>query len=97
MGFHEHADSKRLGVVLQLPPDTEAGVHKIRWLAELGVPTIHLSIGAEPPSVEASRVCVLTDPPTASAGHGRCATSPAGAGDAPGDAPVPPVHDPTPG
>ena len=35
---------------------------KIRWLAELGVPTIHLSIGAEPLSVEASRVCVLTDP-----------------------------------
>jgi hypothetical protein len=25
-------------------------------------PTIHLSIGAEPLSVEASRVCVLTDP-----------------------------------
>jgi hypothetical protein len=42
--------------------DTEAGVRKIRWLAELGVPTIHLSIGAEPLSVEASRVCVLTDP-----------------------------------
>ena len=42
--------------------DTEAGVHKIRWLAELGVPTIHLSIGAEPLSVQASRVCVLTDP-----------------------------------
>jgi hypothetical protein len=42
--------------------DTEAGVHKIRWLADLGVPTIHLSIGAEPLSVEASRVCVLTDP-----------------------------------
>ena len=42
--------------------DTEAGVQKIRWLAELGVPTIHLSIGAEPLSVQASRVCVLTDP-----------------------------------
>jgi hypothetical protein len=42
--------------------DTEAGVQKIRWLAELGVPTIHLSIGAEPLSVEASRVCVLADP-----------------------------------
>jgi hypothetical protein len=42
--------------------DTEAGVHKIRWLAELGVPTIHLSIGAEPLSVEATRICVLTDP-----------------------------------
>jgi len=42
--------------------DTEAGVQKIRWLAELDVPTIHLSIGAEPLSVEASRICVLTDP-----------------------------------
>jgi Mg-chelatase subunit ChlD len=42
--------------------DTEAGVRKIRWLAELGVPTIHLSIGTEPLSVEATRVCVLTDP-----------------------------------
>jgi Mg-chelatase subunit ChlD len=42
--------------------DTEAGVRKIRWLAELGAPTIHLSIGAEPLSVEGSRVCVLTDP-----------------------------------
>ena len=40
----------------------EAGVQKIRWLAELGVPTIHLSIGAEPLSVDASRICVLTDP-----------------------------------
>jgi hypothetical protein len=42
--------------------DTEAGVQKIRWLAELGVPTIHLSIGAAPLSVEATRICVLTDP-----------------------------------
>jgi hypothetical protein len=42
--------------------DTEAGVCKIRWLAELGAPTIHLSVGAEPLSVEASRICVLTDP-----------------------------------
>ena len=30
--------------------------------AEHGVPTIHLSIGAEPLSVEAGRICVLTDP-----------------------------------
>jgi hypothetical protein len=37
-------------------------VQKIRWLAELGVPTIHLSIGAEPLSVEATRICVLSDP-----------------------------------
>ena len=43
--------------------DTEAGVQKIRWLAELGVATIHLSIGAEPLSVEATRICVLSDPP----------------------------------
>jgi len=42
--------------------DTEAGVQRIRWLAELAVPTIHLSIGAEPLSVEATRVCVLNDP-----------------------------------
>jgi hypothetical protein len=42
--------------------DTEAGVRQIRWLAELAVPTIHLSIGAAPLSVEATRVCVLTDP-----------------------------------
>ena len=35
---------------------------KIRWLAEHGVPTIHLSIGAEPLSVEADRICVITDP-----------------------------------
>ena len=37
-------------------------MRKIRWLAELGAPTIHLSIGAEPLSVEATRICVLTDP-----------------------------------
>jgi Mg-chelatase subunit ChlD len=42
--------------------DTETGVRKIRWLADLGVPTIHLSIGAEPLAVEAGRICVLTDP-----------------------------------
>lgn len=42
--------------------DTESGVQKIRWLAELGVPTIHLSIGAPPLSVEAERVCVIADP-----------------------------------
>jgi hypothetical protein len=34
----------------------------MRWLAELGVPTIHVSIGAEPLSVEASRISVLADP-----------------------------------
>jgi hypothetical protein len=28
--------------------DTQAGVQKIRWLAEHAVPTIHLSIGIAP-------------------------------------------------
>lgn len=46
--------------------DTEKGVEKIRWLREHGVPTIHLSIGAQPPlSVEADRICVMDDPATA--------------------------------
>jgi hypothetical protein len=42
--------------------DTEAGVHKIRWLAEHGVPTIHLSIGVPPLSVECDRITVISDP-----------------------------------
>jgi len=42
--------------------DTEAGVARIRALAELGVPTIHIALGIEPLSVEASRVCVIDDP-----------------------------------
>ncbi len=42
--------------------DTEAGVQKIRWLAEHGVPTIHLSIGIAPLSVECDRINVITDP-----------------------------------
>jgi hypothetical protein len=42
--------------------DTEAGVEKIRWLDDLGVPTIHISIGAEPLSVEAARISVIEDP-----------------------------------
>jgi hypothetical protein len=42
--------------------DTSAAVRKIRDLAELAVPTIHISIGIEPLSVEASRVCVIVDP-----------------------------------
>jgi hypothetical protein len=46
--------------------DTQAGVEKIRWLRSVGVPTIHLSIGALPPlSVEAARICVMDDPATA--------------------------------
>ena len=42
--------------------DTRAGVERVRWLAELGVPTIHLSIGIAPLSVECERVTVITDP-----------------------------------
>jgi hypothetical protein len=42
--------------------DTRAGVERIRWLAEHGVPTIHLSIGIEPLSVECDRIHVITDP-----------------------------------
>ena len=42
--------------------DTRAGVERIRWLAEQGVATIHLSIGIAPLSVECDRVTVITDP-----------------------------------
>ena len=42
--------------------DTRAGLERIRWLAELGVPTIHLSIGIAPLSVECERITVITDP-----------------------------------
>ena len=42
--------------------DTQAGVKKIRWLAEHDVPTIHLSIGIAPLSVECDRIVVITDP-----------------------------------
>jgi hypothetical protein len=42
--------------------DTRAGVERIRHLAELGVPTIHLSIGIAPLSVECERITVITDP-----------------------------------
>ena len=46
--------------------DTQAGVAKIRWLRSVGVPTIHISIGPLPPlSVEADRICVISDPATA--------------------------------
>ena len=46
--------------------DTQAGVQKIRWLAEHAVPTIHLSIGIAPRSVECDRIPVITDPLTRS-------------------------------
>jgi hypothetical protein len=42
--------------------DTRAGVEQIRHLSELGVPTIHLSIGIAPLSVECDRITVITDP-----------------------------------
>ena len=42
--------------------DTRAGVERIRELAELGIPTIHLSIGIAPLSAECDRVTVITDP-----------------------------------
>ena len=42
--------------------DTQAGVTRIRWLAEHDVPTIHLSIGIAPLSVECDRIHVITDP-----------------------------------
>ena len=41
--------------------DTRAGVHRIRWLGEHAVPTIHLSIGIAPLSVECDRISVITD------------------------------------
>ena len=42
--------------------DTQAGVQRIRWLAEHAVPTIHLSIGIAPLSVECDRITVIADP-----------------------------------
>jgi hypothetical protein len=42
--------------------DTQAGVARIRWLAEHDVPTIHLAIGIAPLSVECEQVHVITDP-----------------------------------
>jgi len=42
--------------------DTQAGVARVRWLAEQNVPTIHLSIGIAPLSVECDRIYVITDP-----------------------------------
>ena len=42
--------------------DTRAGVERVRELAELAVPTIHLSIGIAPLSVQCDRITVITDP-----------------------------------
>jgi hypothetical protein len=62
----EFADPRRLRFVYCISDggmcDTERSVEKIRELRDLGVPTLHLSIGAAPLSVEADRVTVLSDP-----------------------------------
>jgi Mg-chelatase subunit ChlD len=42
--------------------DTPAGVERIQWLADHGVPTIHIAIGIAPLSVEADRIVVIDDP-----------------------------------
>jgi hypothetical protein len=42
--------------------DTQAGVQRIRQLAELNVPTVHISIGIEPLSVECDRIHVIEHP-----------------------------------
>jgi hypothetical protein len=42
--------------------DTQAGIARIRWLAEHDVPTIHVAIGIAPLSVECDRIHVITDP-----------------------------------
>jgi Mg-chelatase subunit ChlD len=42
--------------------DTQAGVQRIRALADHGVPTIHLAIGCAPLSVDADRIVVIDDP-----------------------------------
>jgi hypothetical protein len=42
--------------------DTQAGFERIRALRGHGVPTIHISIGAEPLSVDADRIVVISDP-----------------------------------
>jgi hypothetical protein len=42
--------------------DTQAGVARIRWLAEHDVPTIHVAIGIAPLSVECDRIHVISDP-----------------------------------
>ena len=42
--------------------DTRAGVERIRRLADRGVPTIHISIGIAPLSVECDHITVISDP-----------------------------------
>jgi hypothetical protein len=42
--------------------DTEDGVAEIHALRAIGVPTVHISIGAEPLSVDADRIVVISDP-----------------------------------
>jgi Mg-chelatase subunit ChlD len=45
--------------------DTQAGVAKIHQLRELGVPTVHISIGLPPLAVDADRIVTIEDPATA--------------------------------
>ena len=45
--------------------DTRAGVAAIHALAEHAVPTIHLSLGSPPLSVDCDRITVIRDPPQA--------------------------------
>ena len=42
--------------------DTQEGVEKIHELREIGVPTLHISIGIQPLSVDADRISVIQDP-----------------------------------
>jgi hypothetical protein len=42
--------------------DTQAGAKKVRELRELGVPTVHISIGLPPLDVEGDRVTTIEDP-----------------------------------
>jgi hypothetical protein len=42
--------------------DTESSMKKIRALRELGVPTLHLSLGAPPLAIDADRITVIQDP-----------------------------------
>ena len=45
--------------------DTQAGVEKIHELRELGVPTVHVSLGLPPLAVDADRIVTIADPATA--------------------------------
>ncbi|WP_196189437.1 hypothetical protein [Conexibacter sp. W3-3-2] len=42
--------------------DTAAGVTRIREMRDLGIPTLHISIGRPPLAVEADAITTITDP-----------------------------------